>query len=280
MTTPARAIDAKDGTRVYPWPSVEPYEFVARSVTTLKEGGIPMQLHYWSAEQAAQYAVDNVESWQGLDREDAVRMISDAPWRYRDGKGAIGDQAHDLIAGYTLAQIDGVPFVQPDPAMVLPEAMGCFQAFLAFETKWNPIWTHSEITVYSRRYNYAGSLDNIAQLDFGDGRGPVPTVVDYKTAKRIYLDVLFQLVAYAKADFYAKAVGDHNEYPLPDVQDGLCVRLGADGKYTALPFSLTAEAFTTFRAAQVVACRDDVIKAAKRKALNSRPRRGDVARVV
>lgn len=272
MTQPARAIQTPNG-RVYPWPSTKPYEFQARSVTTLLGAGIPKTLHYWAAKQVAEFAVQHVESWRGLPYKAAFELLKESPWRTRDGKGEIGDKVHDFVEQYTGDVIGGAT---ADPEYVLPlpfdpDVLGYCNAFLAFNKKWKPEYTHSEVTIYSRTHRYAGSTDNIANFDFEDGRGPVPTIIDYKTSKRVYDDVGFQLVAYAKGDFIAG--DDDEELPLPEIRDGLVVRLGPDGKYTAVPFHMTDELFDVFLAACVIANRDDVIQDARRRALNSRPRK-------
>ena len=264
MTQPARAIQTPQG-RVYPWPSTKPYEFQARSVTTLLGAGIPKTLHYWAAKQVAEFAVDHVNSWKDLPRGAAFELLKEAPWRHRDDKGSIGDDVHAAIEKFS----EGETVTHGD----LPSdyAKGCFKAFQAFNEKWKPEFTHSEVTIYSRTHKYAGSTDHIANFDFEDGRGRVPTIIDYKTSKRVYDDVGYQLVAYAKGDFIAGE--DDEELPLPEIRDGLCVRLGPDGKYTAVPFHMTDDIFDVFLAACVIANRDDVMRDARRKALNSRPRK-------
>jgi len=265
VTQPARAIQTAQG-RVYPWPNAQNPEFTARSVTTLLGAGIPKTLHYWAAKQVAEFAVDHVESWRGLPRRAAFELLKEAPWRSRDGKGEIGDEVHDAIEKYTSGE-----FEPGEMTGLSGDAAGCFRAFKAFIEKWNPEFTHSEVTIYSRKHLYAGSTDNIANFDFGDGRGRVPTIIDYKTSKRVYDDVGFQLVAYAKGDFIAG--DDDEELPLPEIRDGLVVRLGSDGKYTAVPFHMNDELFEVFLAACVVANRDKAIQNSRRRALNSRPRK-------
>ena len=267
MTQPARAIQTPKG-RVYPWPSVAPYEFVARSVTTLLRDGIPKpKLVGHSARMAAECVLDNYESLRRLPRGEAVDWAADASIRYRDGRGVIGDEVHEAIERYTTGD-----YTPGESTGLHGDAAGCFAAFKAFEKKWKPEWLHSEPTIFSRRYQYAGSTDNIAMVDMEDGLGPLTTIVDYKTGKRIYDDVSLQLVAYAKGDFMAFD-GDDTEYPIPDIQRGLAVCLRPNGKYTAIPFLLDQELLDLFEHTMAVANRDTILKAKRMKALNSRPRK-------
>lgn len=266
MTQPARAIQTKEG-RVYPWPSVEPYEFVARSVTTLLRDGIPKpKLVGHSARMAAECVLDNYQILQRMPKPDAIQWASEASIRHRDGKGVIGDEIHEVIEQYTKHG------KLPERGEVSPACWGCWLAFCAFCKKWKPEFLYSEPTIFSRTYKYAGSTDNIALFDFQDGRGWVNTIIDYKSSPRIYDDVGLQLCMYAKGDFMAFD-DDDTEFELPEIQDGLAVRLGIDGKYTAIPFTLDSELLDLFQAVIEVANRDVILKGARRKALNSRPRK-------
>lgn len=288
MTTPSRAIDTPDG-RFYPWPDAVEPEFLAISVTNALEQGVPKKLEAWTAREVARYAIDNVEKWQQHGDKEAFDLIRFAAIRARDYKGLIGDAVHEAIGLYLPDVINGIAepeipnvyeIAYPEMGAVTPPGIqGYFNAFLAFRRKWKPLALYSEVTVYSRKHKYAGSTDEIAMLDFLDGRGAVPTIIDYKTAKKVYDDVCLQLVGYAKSDFMADdendLVLDFPLQPWGEIKDGLVVRLGADGKYTAIPFTLDNALHKEFCAALKVARRGETIKKKRRKALNSRPRKGD-----
>ena len=288
MTTPARAIDTPDG-RFYPWPDAHEPEFLAISVTNALEQGVPKKLEAWTAREVARYAMDNADTWKDLDDKAAFDLIRFAAIRARDYKGLIGDAVHEAIGLYLPDVINGMaePVVPNVYEIAFPEMgkqtpagiQGYFNAFLAFRKKWKPLPLYSEVTVFSRKHKYAGSTDEICLFDFQDKRGPVPTIIDYKTAKRVYDDVSLQLVGYAKADFMAFDDERHPlQFPLQpygEIKDGIVVRLGMDGKYTAIPFTLDKALHKKFCSALDVARRGETIKKSRRKALNSRPRKGD-----
>ena len=277
MTNTARAITHPDGTREYAWPNAANPEFVARSVTTIKDGGVPMPfLQQWFANMAASYATESPDKWMFLDREHAYDNIRFAATRYRDERGVTGDEVHDAIERWqAMGLVAGEPVPVEFARDLSNDARGCFAAYLAFEKKWKPRWLHSEVTIFSREHNYAGTTDNIGVIDFPD-RGERNTIVDYKTSNRVYDDVCIQMVGYARGDFIAgiNERGEDIEISLPSpLDDALTVRLGRDGKYTAIPWTITDELFELFLHVQAVSQREEVFKAHRRKALNSRPRK-------
>jgi hypothetical protein len=243
---------------MYPWPSVEPHEFVAPSVTTILGGGIPKKLHYWSAKQVARFAIDHKKSWENLPDRAAFELLKEAPWRYRDEKGEVGDAVHDAIEAFANGE--------PMPEFKDARARGCAAAAVKFLEAHPHEVLHTEVTIYSRKYCYAGSTDRIILYDFRDGRGPVPTVLDWKTSNNLYDDVALQLVAYARGDFIADEDSD-DELVLPKIEDGIAVHLKPDGKFTAIPFALDDALFNLFLEAKGVANREKTLKTSRRRAL-------------
>lgn len=131
--------------------------------------------------------------------------------------GDIGSQCHALIE-WTLRS-DMKQLVGPAPRISDP-AMWAFMAWEDWRRTVNlePLWI--EQNVYSKRHQFAGTLDLVATLDLKDKYreyGRVLAVIDWKTGKAIYAESKLQSVAYS----FAYAEMGHAEEPPP----GLIVRL-------------------------------------------------------
>ena len=66
-------------------------------------------------------------------------------------------------------------------------------AFLKWEASHEIVWLASEKKVYSRDYEYAGTVDAVANIN---GKF---CIVDFKTSAKIYKEAYVQLSAYAQA---------------------------------------------------------------------------------
>ena len=76
--------------------------------------------------------------------------------------------------------------------------------------KWE--WLHSEITVWSEKYHYAGTLDWYARATPRNG-APYVILGDTKTGKSVYSDVGMQISALHFADYGFDKNGDQFELP-------------------------------------------------------------------
>jgi hypothetical protein len=139
-------------------------------------------------------------------------------------------------------------------------AAGMVAAAMEFLFEQEPEVIHSEATVYSREHLYAGTADLIVRMRVG--RSTRHVVVDFKTSPRIYDETALQLCAYAMADFVGH--NDGTEQPLPEIRDGLAVRLAPGGRYEPVAFALTPDLYEVFLAAKAVALGGETIAAARR----------------
>jgi hypothetical protein len=260
--------------RVYKWPPEPPHDLEVVGVTSIIGAGIPKPfLAPWSAKMVAEYAVDKLDSWAGLAKEDpkaAVDLLKRSPYRSTAEKADMGTIVHVAVEAY----VRGEPLSDEQLAEELTErrvpqskwrsTRGYVKGAVEFLSDLEPEILHSEATVYSREHGYAGTADLIAKLRVGKSRRPV--VIDYKTSKAIYDEVGLQLCAYSRADFVG--LNDGTELPMPkNVRDGLAVRLTPTGRYEPAPFTLTDELFEVFLAARSVALGEDAIKNARRPRL-------------
>lgn len=195
---------------------------------------IPKQdyLKPWAARLVAEFAYDHRDAWKDLPRDDAVYMLKSKPLRFTAQAARRGTVVHGAIAAHHLG-------LDP-PEDMSDEEWGYFNAALAYLSEQKVEVKRSEATVYSRKHLYGGTFD---ALQTRDG-GPLE-IADFKTSGKVYPEVAMQLCAYARADF----IGDPNtgqELELPECKTGVIVRLGADGKYEAVPVPLDDEVFATF----------------------------------
>jgi hypothetical protein len=150
--------------------------------------------------------------------EDVVSLVKRAPWEQRDAAADRGSLVHAVAEARALGQEPTVP----------DKLEGYVSAWSQWASDFNVTFLASEVTVYSRRLGYAGTLDAIVETP---SLGKI--IVDYKTGKAIYPDVAKQLTAYRWADFVG--LPDGTEEPMPEVAGTFAVRLGNDGGYEMVP---------------------------------------------
>lgn len=259
--------------RTYKWPPQPPYELEVVGVTSIISNGIPKPfLEGWAAKMTAECAVDKYallgQMIEGDSERAAIDWLKNARYRDRDTKANRGTIVHAAIESY----LNGKPMSKADLEERLAEdriprprwkgAAGMVAAAMEFLFEMEPEVLHSEATVYSRHYGYAGTTDLFARMRIGRSKRPV--VIDFKTSKKIYDETSLQLCAYSRADFIG--LNDGTEVPMPkgDIRDGIAVRLMPSGKFEPVAFSLTDELFDVFIAARDVAHGKAVIEGARR----------------
>jgi hypothetical protein len=94
----------------------------------------------------------------------------------------IGTQIHALVEQW----IKGEEFEIPEDDRV----RNGFDAFLKFQKAHNAKWIDSEKIIYSRKYDYAGILDAVGEID-----GKL-VLVDFKSSNGLYPEYSFQAAAY------------------------------------------------------------------------------------
>jgi hypothetical protein len=243
----------------YSWPPQPPHEIVLPSVTTILSAGVPKPfLKTWGEKMVAEYAVDHVDRWNGLPRDDAIDLLKRAPRRFTGKAQERGSAVHAAIA----AHVDG-----EEPGKLTREERGYFDAALAYLSEQRVEVVRSEACVFSREFGYAGTFDLLQRRRGSELRlvpneptevppgtwtvGEAPLeIADFKTSKRVYPEVALQLVAYARAEFIG--LDDGTEEPMPSVRGGVIVQLKPNGKYNAVPvdWELASATFDTFLAAQ------------------------------
>jgi hypothetical protein len=200
--------------------------------TTVIKKALPPYLVPWAAKLTAEYAVDNVDSWSGLDRAAAVDMLKRAPDRTRDAAGDNGTVVHRVMELAARGE-------RPDEVYDA-HVQGYIGAGLAFLDEWQPEFIWHEATVFHPEAGYAGTLDFIARLP---RLGLV--IGDYKTAKGIYPEVAVQLASYRYASHAVDA--QHQRVEIPHVDGAVVVHIRGDGTYEVRPVKADEAAFDAFR---------------------------------
>lgn len=201
------------------------------SVTTILNVISKPALIAWAANLERELVVEAAgDLWNDVPNGDTPKMSRPAfvsSLRERLGKtkahqraltkaGEIGSQVHNLIEWNIrkgLGQEVGVEPILQDKAL---------WAFSVWE-KWaenahfKPVFC--EQTVWSNKYQYAGTMDLLAKIDTEE---TIKVVVDWKTGKAIYPEALLQNVAYIRALIEM----GHAEPPI----HGLIVRLPKNEK--------------------------------------------------
>lgn len=144
-----------------------------------------------------------------------LRWVAEAGNRTRDVAGERGSLVHDIAEDTNKiihrAVDDLLQGRHPDPwfttkANCAPYVRGLVKFFKAYPGI-RPIWV--EVTVFSRRYGYGGTLDLIAWVP---GLGIV--LIDWKTSNTMQPKMSFQMIGYEHAEY---AIVDGIRVPLPKV---------------------------------------------------------------
>jgi len=144
--------------------------------------------------------------------------------------GDIGKLAHDYIEKYIIQQMS--PSADTPPEIEGDKVWNCFRAALEWMRLHNVHWVSTERKIYSRTYDFAGTLDGIAFVDSCNDRECCPTefksrrsLIDWKSSNALRIDYLFQTAAYQYA--IEEESGD-------TIEDRWVIRLGkSDGKFEA-----------------------------------------------
>jgi hypothetical protein len=265
MTDPIMAVQTEYG-RFYVHPSG--YGSVP-SITNIKGMKALDALKYSYAKTAAEFAVDNIEAWSQLERDDAVRLIKGAAdGNYNDPRrpSNIGNFVHAHIEA-------SVKRIAPLPANVDEAQMGIETEWSASNRTADPKHFRSaartvfnmveqfrnfihdgqlnhdlrfidaEFSVWSHSYQYAGTADLGMMYD---GR---LTLADTKTGKRAYPDTALQLAGLAFADVILRP--DGTEFTMPRFEDFRILHL-RPMSWEFIPVQRVPEAWDAFKALRAV----------------------------
>lgn len=237
MAEPSFADTREDGNRWYVLNSEERFLSVSTALGIIATYGIPD----WSARLTAEAAVERldwltkcseVDACNETKTEDAcgsckacaIYWLSTRHTEYRDAAGDRGTRLHEATEHLEL--FGGGGTVDEDIAPMY----GNYQKWF---NHYKPEVVAAEMTVVSRKWGYAGTLDNI--LKFGDD-SPLPEklehlrglnlVIDKKSGKHVGLKESWQVTAYSRAD--VAVLDDGTEQDMPAIGGGLILHVRPD----------------------------------------------------
>jgi hypothetical protein len=240
VTSPKNATTLTSGKRFYQWNGETFW-----STTTILSALPKPALVYWSANEVADFALDNLDQLKALcakdERDAAYDMLKRAPWRKKQKAADLGSNVHAAIEAYLLNR--------PMPEWPLPikPRMEAFQRFLA---QYEPEIEMAEASVYNRSTKVAGTLDMLVRLTLPLQEQERRFVLDSKSGKGIYWETSLQLSSYARAEFVG--MPDGSEYPMPQVDGGLVLHLQDDGTFRLLELDIGDAVYAAFEYARGV----------------------------
>lgn len=194
--------------------------------------------------------VDGVIRIKPLTFEEFTTIAQEAKTAHKDKldeAGDIGHMAHKCLE-------DSINFaMQNDPqkivrALINPptdeRAANAANGGLAWMLRHNVRWIETESKIYSREYDYAGTMDGMATCDSCDDKSCCPTgfkdrlsLIDWKSSNHLKIEYLFQTAAYKHAK--------QEEYPELKIEDTWILRLGKNdeeaGKFE--PWHMTPDEY-------------------------------------
>jgi hypothetical protein len=255
-----------DDSRYYAYPRTG--ELLDRVTTIISGTDRKPWVEKWHGTTAAAYCVDNLElvaaTRKVLGRKAAVALGKDEAERIRDLKADAGKHVHKVKQALILwaASRDGegsniaIPLLPAhlagarydlgdgsEPPLLADVTEWMVDGFINFVTQFNPRFLAAEMPVYNQPLGYAGTLDDIIELDgyaLSCGTGPhgedevvaCPGGVftacgDTKTGKKVDGGAKEQLAAYRRApECDPGKMGQLR--PMPPTQAGVVLHLRPD----------------------------------------------------
>lgn len=136
----------------------------------------------WAIKLMGQYLLD--QKAKGNDKI-TEELVDTAKRKYREAQKEakdIGKDIHSWISQWIKGENPSMPEDE--------KVINGVTAFLKFQKENKLKWIESERCVYSKKYNYAGFLDAIAQ------KGKDRILVDFKSSNGIYPEMILQVAGY------------------------------------------------------------------------------------
>jgi hypothetical protein len=155
-----------------------------------------------------------------------------APREILEDAGNVGEEAHRALENainFAISTNGGVVEKLVSPVND-PRAQSCCAAALDWMKKHRVIWVSTERKIYSREYEYAGTMDGLAYVSACDDKRCCPvrfanrhSVIDWKSSNQLSISYLYQVAAYTRA---------YMEEVPASISDAFILRLGKeDGEF-------------------------------------------------
>lgn len=166
----------------------------------------------WAANQATEYMKENIKpgvSYDELQLNTLFTAARKAHTQRKQETADIGSMVHKWIEDFINKENPELP--------INSQLRGAVENFLQWKDKHKVEFLLSEQMVYSKKYNYSGTLDFIAHIDGNLFLG------DIKTSNAIYPEYWIQLAAYGEAR--------SEEFPSEDYKHQGIIRISRDGSF-------------------------------------------------
>jgi hypothetical protein len=175
---------------------------------------------------AEQYLTDGIYQFNTKEFTTLVKEAKSAHKDKLEAAGAVGHETHGWIEAFVKGVMSGSihdkPLDLPDDA----KALSAVTAALDWIKRHNVRWICTERKIFSKVYDYAGTMDGLCMADscsdpeccpepFKDRR----TLIDWKTSNYLYVEYLLQTAAYKQA--YSEEMDE-------SIEDVWVIRLGKD----------------------------------------------------
>lgn len=216
-------------------------------VTTVLKKALPKPaLVGWAAKSVAEYVADNLAEVAAMtgSRWDIVNELKGTPYRQRDAAANRGTEVHGLAEELVHGREVEVP----------EQLAGYVDSYVRFLDEWKPKPVLVEAVVGSRKWQYCGKFDLLADLPSGER-----ALIDLKTSRGVYPEVALQLAGYRYAEVYLDENGA--EQPMADlsITSTYVVHVKADG-YDCRPVEAGPEQYKVFQHLAWLARRIDEMK--------------------
>lgn len=205
------------------------------SVTTVLGNIAKFGITLWAAKLSATAAFDRLPLLNRAARTPACNLTKtgDACGNCRDcvtywladRHNRVRDEAADL--GVKLHDVAEQDALFGEGAHVDDDVKPFVDQYRRWRDHYQPTFHATEMTVISRKWGYAGTLDAILSIAAMPKQlahlNDLPACVDWKTSKSVDLVKGWQVVAYANADHVL--LPDGTELPMPEIKAGLIVHI-------------------------------------------------------
>lgn len=194
---------------------------------------------YWGYKQCGLFVAENWQMVTDLAQKDpaaVVDLVKGAPNRSTASSSDRGDLVH-LWIERRIKSGGKEPTTEEIEQHPDRSARQMWVSFLRIEARYNPTWLHSETTVWSDKYGYAGTIDWMAEI------GGAVTLGDTKTGNNVYPEVGMQIAAAHNADYAINE--DGRPFTLPEAEKFAVLHIRP--RYARLsPLSNMDESFKAF----------------------------------
>lgn len=166
----------------------------------------------WAVDLTKSYLLEIIDSGSGIKVRDVIEACAQHIVK-KEQAATIGTMVHNWCERYAA----GLNPPMPDDEKVLNGVL----AFLKWANDNQVKFVNTEKLVYSRKYDYVGTLDVIFTMGKEDHK--IIHIGDYKTASGIYSTALYQTAAYVAAQM--------EEYPDLNYGTSWILRFAKEDKY-------------------------------------------------